>query len=62
VSISTSVRVGEAGPWPKTKALSVSDQKYDTTISSDSFLCISELILPSLGRTGPGTEGIFPQI
>ena len=25
VSISTSARVGEAGPWPKTKALSVSD-------------------------------------
>ena len=27
VSMTTSARVGEAGPWPKTKALRVSDQK-----------------------------------
>ena len=27
VSMATSARVGEAGPWPKTKALRVSDQK-----------------------------------
>ena len=43
VSIATSARVGEARPWPKTKALSVSDQKYDAAISSDSFLCISAM-------------------
>jgi len=43
VSITTSASVGEAGPWPKTKALSVSDQKYDAAISSDSFLCISAM-------------------
>ena len=43
VSIATSARVGEAGPWPKTKALSVSDQKYEAAISSDSFLCISAM-------------------
>jgi len=43
VSITTSASVGEAGLWPKTKALSVSDQKYDAAISSDSFLCISAL-------------------
>ena len=41
VSITTSARVGEAGPWPKTKALSVSDQKYNAAINNDSFLCIS---------------------
>jgi len=41
VSISTSARVGEAGSWPKTKALSVSDHKYDAAINSDSFLSIS---------------------
>ena len=41
VSISTSASVGEAGPWPNTKALSVSDQKYEAAISSDSFLSIS---------------------
>ena len=29
------------GPWPNTKALSVSDQKYKAAISSDSFLSIS---------------------
>jgi len=43
VSITTSARLGEAGPWPKTKALSMSDQKYDAAISSDSFLCISAI-------------------
>jgi len=43
VSITTSASVGEAGPWPKTKALSVSDQKYDVAINSDSFLCISTM-------------------
>jgi len=41
VSISTSASVGEAGPWPNTKALSVSDQKYEAAISSDSFLSTS---------------------
>ena len=40
VSMSTSARVGEAGPWPNTKAFSVSDQKYEAAISSDSFLTI----------------------
>ena len=43
VSITTSARVGEAGSWPKTKALSVSDQKYDAAINNDSFLCISAM-------------------
>ena len=43
VSITTSARVGEARPWPKTKALRVSDQKYDAAINSDSFLCISAM-------------------
>jgi len=43
VSITTTASVGEAGPWPKIKALSVSDQKYDAAISSDSFLCISAI-------------------
>jgi len=43
VSMSTSARVGEAGPWPNTKALSVSDQKYEAAISSDSFLSISAI-------------------
>jgi len=32
VSISTSASVGEAGPWPNTKALSVSDQKYEVAM------------------------------
>ena len=43
VSISTSARVGEAGPWPNTKALRVSDQKYEATINSDSFISISAM-------------------
>ena len=43
VSITTSASVGEAGPWPKMKALSVSDQKYDAAIRSDSFLYISAM-------------------
>ena len=43
VSMSTSTRVGEAGPWLKTNALRVSDQKYKATISSDSFLSISAI-------------------
>jgi len=43
VSMGTSARVGEAGPRPNTKALSVSDQKYKAAISSDSFLSISEI-------------------
>ena len=43
VSIATSASVGEAWPWPKTIALSVSDQKYDAAIKSDSFLCISAI-------------------
>jgi len=43
VSISTSARVGEAGPWPNTKALRVSDQKYEAAINSDSFLSISAI-------------------
>ena len=42
VSMSTSTRVGEVGPWPNRKALRVSDQKYEATISSDSFLSISD--------------------
>jgi len=41
VSISTSASVGEAGPWPNTQALIVSDQMYEAAISSDSFLSIS---------------------
>ena len=43
VSISTSARVGEAGPWPNTKALRVSDQNYEAAISSDSFFSISAM-------------------
>jgi len=43
VIICTSARVGEAGPWPNTKALRVSDQKYEAAISSDSFLSISAM-------------------
>jgi len=43
VSMTTSASVGEAGPWPNMKALSVSEQKYDAAISSDSFLCISAM-------------------
>jgi len=43
VSIGTSARVGEAGPWPNTKALRVSDQKYEAAISNDSFLSISAM-------------------
>ena len=41
VSMRTSASVEEAGPWPNTEALSVSDQKYEAAISSDSFLSIS---------------------
>jgi len=41
--MSTSTRVGEAWSWPNTKALSVSDQKYEAAISSDSFLSISAI-------------------
>ena len=41
VSMRTSTRVGEAGPWPKVKALKVSDQKYEAAISIDSCLSIS---------------------
>ena len=40
VSISTLAKVGDAGPWPNTKALRVSDQKYEAAINSDSFLSI----------------------
>jgi len=40
VSMSTSASVGEAGPCPNTKAFSVSDQKYEAVIRSDSFLSI----------------------
>ena len=43
VSISTSAKVGDAGPWPNTKAFRVSDQKYEATIYSDSFLSISAM-------------------
>ena len=43
VSMSTSARVGEAGPWPNTKAFRVSDQKYEAAINSDSFLSISAM-------------------
>ena len=43
VSMSTSARVGEAGPWPNKKALRVSDKKYEAAISSDSFLSISAM-------------------
>ena len=43
VSISTSTRVGEAGPWLNTKALRVSDQKCEAAINSDSFLSISAM-------------------
>ena len=40
VSITTSASMGEAGPWPKMKALKVSDQKYEAAISIDSFFSI----------------------
>ena len=43
VSITTSASVGEARPWPKIKALKVSDQKYEAAISIDSFLSISAM-------------------
>ena len=43
VSITTSASVGEAGPWPKIKALKVSDQKYEAAINIDSFLSISAM-------------------
>ena len=43
VSISTSARVGEVGPWPNKKALKVSDKKYEAVISNDSFLSISAM-------------------
>ena len=43
VSISTSAREGEAEPWPNTKPLRVSDQKYEAAISSDSFLSVSAM-------------------
>ena len=43
VSMSTSARVGEAGPWPNRKALRVSDQKYEAATNSDSFLFISAM-------------------
>ena len=43
VSMITSARVGEAGPWPNKKALRVSNQKYEAAIINDSFLCISAM-------------------
>ena len=43
VSMSTSAWVGEAGPWPNTKALRVPAQKYEAAINSDSFLSISAM-------------------
>ena len=43
VSISTLTRVGEAGPWPNNKALTMSDQKYEAAINSDSFLSTSAM-------------------
>ena len=43
VSISTSAKVGDVGPWPNTKALRVSDQKYEAAINKDSFLSISAI-------------------
>ena len=41
--MTTSASVGEAGPWPKIKALKVSDQKYEAAIGIDSFLSISAM-------------------
>ena len=46
VSMSTSTRVGEAGPCANTNALRVSDQKYEAAINSDSFLSISAMDSP----------------
>ena len=43
VSMSTSARVGEAGPWPNRKALRVSNHNYEATINSNSFLSISAM-------------------
>ena len=43
VSIRTAARVGEVGPWPNTKALRVSDQKYEAAINRDLFLSISAI-------------------
>ena len=43
VSMTTSASVGEAGPWPKIKALNVSDQKYEVAINIDSILSISAM-------------------
>ena len=43
VSMTTSASMGEARPWPKIKALNVSDQKYEAAISIDSFLSISAM-------------------
>jgi hypothetical protein len=43
VSMTTSPSVGEAGPWPKMKALNVSNQQYEAAISIDSFLSISAM-------------------
>ena len=43
VSITTSASVGEAVPWPKMKALKVSDQKYEAVINIDSLFSISAM-------------------
>ena len=43
VSMTTSASVVEDGPWPKIKALKLSDQKYEAPISIDSFLSISAM-------------------
>jgi len=41
--MTTSASVGQAGPWPKIKALKEFDQKYEAAISIDSFLSISAM-------------------
>ena len=43
VSMKASTSAGEAGLWPKMKALKVSDQKYEAAIIIDSFFSISAM-------------------
>jgi hypothetical protein len=41
VIIYTSARVGDIGPWPKRKALTPFDQKWQAAIRRSSFLGVS---------------------
>jgi hypothetical protein len=45
----TSVKVGDIGPWPKRKALTPFDQKWQAAIKRLSFLRAQPKITPNIG-------------